>query len=54
MFTAVKADAAQAAFDQLVDHWGQRHPAITRLWDNAWDAFIPFLEYGACRRMRVA
>ena len=24
---------------------GQRYPAIVRLWDNAWDEFIPFLDY---------
>ena len=23
----------------------QRYPAIIRLWDNAWDEFIPFLDY---------
>ena len=34
-----------AAFDELVEHWGQRYPAVVRLWDNAWDEFIPFLDY---------
>jgi hypothetical protein len=33
--------------------WGERYPAVVRLWDNAWSEFIPFLDYGACRRMRV-
>ena len=37
--------AARDAFDQLVERWGQRYPAIVRLWDNAWDEFIPFLDY---------
>ena len=30
---------------------GQRYPAVIRLWDNAWTEFIPFLDYGACRRI---
>jgi transposase-like protein len=25
--------------------WGQRYPAVVRLWDNAWSEFIPFLDY---------
>jgi putative transposase len=24
---------------------GQRYPAIIRLWSNAWEEFIPFLDY---------
>src|SRR6476659_2153786 len=45
IYTAVNAGAARAAFDELVEVWGQRYPAIVRLWDNAWDTFIPFLDY---------
>jgi len=45
IYTAVNAAAARAAFDELVEQWGQRYPAIIRLWDNAWDTFIPFLDY---------
>lgn len=26
-------------------NWGQRYPAVTRLWDDAWNEFIPFLDY---------
>ena len=25
--------------------WGKPYPAIKRLWDNAWEEFIPFLDY---------
>jgi transposase-like protein len=53
IYTAVNATAARAAFDDLTEKWGQRYPAVIRLWDNAWAEFIPFLDYGACRRMRV-
>ena len=45
IYTAVNAAAARAAFDELAETWGQRYPAIVRLWDNAWDEFIPFLDY---------
>jgi putative transposase len=46
----VNAAAARAALDELAEAWGQRYAAIVRLWENAWEEFIPFLDYGACRR----
>jgi transposase-like protein len=45
IYTAVNATAARAAFDELAEKWGQRYPAVIRLWDNAWNEFIPFLDY---------
>jgi transposase-like protein len=45
IYTAVNATAARAAFDELTDKWGQRYPAVIRLWDHAWAEFIPFLDY---------
>jgi putative transposase len=45
IYTAVNATAARAAFDELAETWGQRYPAVVRLWDNAWAEFIPFLDY---------
>jgi len=45
IYTAVNATAARAAFDELTEKWGQRYPAVIRLWDNAWAEFIPFLDY---------
>jgi transposase-like protein len=45
IYTAVNADAARAALGQLTDNWGQRYGAIVRLWENAWEQFIPFLDY---------
>jgi putative transposase len=45
IYTAVNAAAARAAFDQLAETWGQRYPAIVRLWATAWEEFIPFLDY---------
>jgi transposase-like protein len=45
IYTAVTAQAARVALDELAETWGQRYPAIIRLWNNAWDEFIPFLDY---------
>jgi transposase-like protein len=45
IYTAINATAARAAFEDLTEKWGQRYPAVVRLWDNAWAEFIPFLDY---------
>ena len=45
IYTAVNADAAAAALDELAVEWGQQYGAIIRLWRNAWEQFIPFLDY---------
>jgi putative transposase len=45
IYTAVNAPAARVAFDELAAKWGGRYPAVVRLWDNAWEEFIPFLDY---------
>ena len=29
----------------MTETWGDRYPAITRLWRSAWNEFIPFLDY---------
>jgi transposase-like protein len=45
IYTAVNADAARAALDELTERWGSKYGAIIRLWNNAWEEFIPFLDY---------
>jgi putative transposase len=45
IYTAVNAAAARAALEELTDTWGARYPAMIRLWENAWEEFIPFLDY---------
>ncbi len=45
IYTAVNAAAARAALDDLAEKWGQRYGAIVRLWENAWEEFVPFLDY---------
>jgi transposase-like protein len=44
VYTAVNADAAAAAFETFEEKWGGRYPAISKLWRNAWDTFVPFLD----------
>ncbi|MEU2032622.1 IS256 family transposase [Nocardia amamiensis] len=45
IYTAVNAEAARAALDELTARWGSKYGAIIRLWNNAWEEFIPFLDY---------
>jgi transposase-like protein len=53
IYTAVNEAAARERFDEFTGKWGSRYPAIIRLWQNAWAEFIPFLDYGARRRIRA-
>jgi putative transposase len=45
IYTAVDADAAQAALEAFDDKWGARFPVITQAWLNAWEYVIPFLVF---------
>jgi len=45
IYQAPTVEAAAAALDALEDKWGDRYPAMIRLWRNAWAEFIPFLDY---------
>jgi len=45
IYTAVNAEAALSALEQLRETWGTRYGAMIRLWENAWEEFIPFLDY---------
>ena len=45
IYTAPTEAAAHAALDDLAEHWGERYPAIIRLWTNARQEFIPFLDH---------
>src|SRR6266511_2886113 len=41
IYTAVDADAAQAALEACDDKWGARFPVITQAWLNAWEYVTP-------------
>lgn len=45
VYTAVNAEQAEARFTELAERWGAKYPAAIRLWRNAWNEFIPFLDY---------
>lgn len=45
VYTAPSADAARSQFEEFTATWGQRYPALIRLWENAWEEFTPFLAY---------
>jgi putative transposase len=51
IYTAPTQEAAWAAFEELEEKWGKPYPAIPKLWRAAWQEFIPFLAYGACREI---
>jgi putative transposase len=45
IYTAPTEQAAKERFVEFSQHWGERYPAIIRLWENAWPEFVPFLAY---------
>jgi putative transposase len=45
IYTAPTADAAAVALDELEEKWGTKYRAMIRLWRNAWNEFVPFLDY---------
>lgn len=45
IYQAPTAAAAAAALDELEIKWGNRYPAIIRMWRAAWAEFVPFLDY---------
>ena len=45
IYTAPTPDAAALALEELDDKWGRKYGALIRLWRNAWEQFIPFLDY---------
>ena len=45
IYTAADEMAAEAALEAFEQHWGQRYPAIVRLWRSHWAEFTPFLAF---------
>jgi putative transposase len=49
IYTAPTAAAAGDRFAEFAEAWGGQYPAVIKLWQSAWEEFIPFLDYGARR-----
>lgn len=45
VYTAVSEHEAKDRFVEFTETWGERYPAVIRLWENAWAEFVPFLDY---------
>lgn len=45
VYTAATEAAALERFVEFTDAWGERYPAIIKLWENAWAEFVPFLAF---------
>jgi transposase-like protein len=45
VYTAPSEAAAKERFVEFSTKWGRQYPAVTRLWENAWSEFVPFLDY---------
>lgn len=43
--TALSEDAAIERFLEFQESWGQKDPAIVKLWSDAWAEFVPFLSF---------
>ena len=45
VYTAPTEVAAKERFAEFTAAWGDRYPAIVKLWQDAWAEFVPFLAY---------
>ena len=45
IYTAPSVEAAADALDDFELEYGERYPAIVRVWRDAWEQFTPFLAY---------
>ena len=45
IYKAPTREAAWAAFEEFEEKWAKPYPAIGQLWRNAWEQFVPFLDY---------
>src|SRR3954452_16064898 len=54
VYTAPTEAAAMERFLEFCEAWGERYPAIVRLWENAWAEFVPFLSFDVEIRRVIA
>ena len=41
VYTAASEAEAAERFVEFTEAWGQRYPAVVRLWESAWAEFVP-------------
>jgi putative transposase len=45
IYTAPTVEAAEARFEEFAENWRAQYPAMIASWENAWQEFVPFLEF---------
>jgi putative transposase len=45
IYTAPTVEAAEARFEEFAENWRALYPAMIQSWENAWQEFVPFLEF---------
>lgn len=45
IYTAPGLDAAELLFEEFVEKWEAKYPAMIKSWRDTWEDFIPFLEF---------
>ena len=45
IYTAADEQAAAAALEDFAAAWGDRYPAIVKVWRSHWAEFTPFLAF---------
>jgi putative transposase len=45
IYTAPTVEAAEARFGEFAENWRVQYPAMIASWENAWQEFVPFLEF---------
>jgi putative transposase len=45
IYTAPTVEAAEARFGEFAENWRALYPAMIQSWENAWEEFVPFLEF---------
>lgn len=45
IYTAPTVEAAELALAEFDKTWGRQYPAAIKVWNHAWNDFIPFLDY---------
>lgn len=45
IYTAPTVEAAETRFSEFAENWRGLYPAMIQSWENAWQEFVPFLEF---------